>query len=60
MATTFYTLAVIALGLMAGALLAEAAILVPFWRALPAASFLKWYREHGALLLRFRLRASPG
>src|SRR6267143_1057381 len=44
---------VIALGLSAGALLAEGAILVPFWRSLPPESFLGWYREHASLLQRF-------
>ncbi len=46
-------LAVAVLGLSAGALLAEAAVLVPFWRSLRPESFLAWYRENGALLLRF-------
>ena len=53
MASTFVLLAVAALGLTAGALLAEGAVLVPFWRSLPAGSFLEWYRKNGALLLRF-------
>jgi hypothetical protein len=46
-------LAVVALGLSAGAVVAEAAVLVPFWRSLPPASFLEWYRAYGSLLLRF-------
>ena len=46
-------LAAAALGLTAGALLAEGAILVVFWRSLPPASFLGWYKEHAALLQRF-------
>jgi hypothetical protein len=46
-------LAVIALGLSAGAVLAEGAVLVPFWRSLQPESFLSWYRQHAALLLRF-------
>ena len=46
-------LAVCVLGLAAGAVLAEGAVLVPYWRSLPAAEFLRWYREHGGLLLRF-------
>jgi hypothetical protein len=46
-------LATIALGLSAGALLAEGAVLVPFWRSLQPESFLAWYRENAALLLRF-------
>jgi len=49
--TAFFS--VIALGLSAGALLAEGAILVPFWRSLPPESFLGWYREHANLLQRF-------
>jgi hypothetical protein len=41
------------LGLSAGALLAEAAVLVPFWRSLPPDAFLAWYAEHAALLFGF-------
>jgi len=52
-ASLFTLLAAIALGLSAGALLAEGAVLVPFWRSLPPLSFLEWYRQHGPLLLRF-------
>ena len=46
-------LAVVALGLTAGALLAEGAILVPFWRSLQPESFLGWYQEYAALLQKF-------
>jgi hypothetical protein len=46
-------LAVAGLGLMSGAVLAEAMVLVPYWRSLPAASFLAWYRQYGALLFGF-------
>ena len=46
-------LATIVLGLSAGALVAEGAILVPFWQSLQPQSFLAWYREHARLLLRF-------
>lgn len=46
-------LAVVALGLSAGALLAEAGVLVPMWRRQAPADFLRWYAEHAALLLRF-------
>ena len=42
-----------ALGLTAGALLSEGAILVPFWRSLAPPAFLGWYRQHAALLLNF-------
>jgi hypothetical protein len=46
-------LAVIALGLAAGAMLTEAAVLVPYWRSLPPQAFLDWYAAHAALLFRF-------
>ncbi len=46
-------LAALALGLSAGALLAEARVLVPFWRSQEPAAFLGWYRENAARLLRF-------
>jgi hypothetical protein len=46
-------LAVGFLGLVAGAVLAEACVLVPFWRAQPAAAFLAWYRQNATTLLRF-------
>ncbi len=46
-------LSVAVLGLSAGALLAEGAVLVPYWRSLPPDSFLAWYRQNGTLLLRF-------
>lgn len=41
------------LGLSAGALLAEACILVPMWRSQDPESFLSWYRHHAGLLLEF-------
>lgn len=46
-------LATIALGLMAGALVAEGALLVPFWRSLQPADFLAWYKQHASLLQKF-------
>src|SRR5712692_2124676 len=46
-------LAVLVLGLSAGAVVAEGAVLVPFWRSLQPESFLTWYRQHATLLLRF-------
>ena len=45
--------AVISLGLSAGALLAEAGVLVPFWRSEDPKSFLAWYERHASLLLKF-------
>lgn len=47
------SLAVVSLGLSAGALLAEACVLVPMWRSQEPESFLDWYRDHAGLLLRF-------
>lgn len=46
-------LATIALGLSAGALVAEGGVLVPFWRAQRPEAFLAWYREHAGLLVGF-------
>ena len=46
-------IAVLGLGLSAGALLAEAALLVPFWRSLQPAEFLAWYERNASRLLRF-------
>ncbi len=34
-------------------MLAEAMILVPFWRSLPAPVFFAWYRDNGDRLMRF-------
>ena len=45
--------AVVSTGLMAGALLAEACLLVPYWRDLPPAEFLAHYRGQAQRLLRF-------
>jgi hypothetical protein len=53
MGSALIVLAVIALGLSAGAVLCEAMVLVPFWRSMQPESFLAWYRQHAALLLRF-------
>ena len=46
-------LATVALGLMSGALVAEGAILVPFWRSSPSEQFLAWYKKHASLLQGF-------
>lgn len=61
-AFTIGALAVASLGLSAGALLAEACVLVPFWRSEPPEQFLSWYRRHAGLLLRFfgSLEAASG
>jgi hypothetical protein len=42
-----------ALGLAAGAMLAEGAVLIPWWRSLPPASFLRWYADNGWQLFAF-------
>ena len=41
------------LGLFVGALLAEGALLVPYWRTLPAAEFFALYKEYKPRLYRF-------
>jgi hypothetical protein len=46
-------LAALGLGLSAGALLAEGAVLVPYWRSLPPEEFLRWYKQNADRLLRF-------
>jgi hypothetical protein len=46
-------LATVALGLTAGALLAEAAVVIPWWRTLPADAFLAWYAANTGRLFRF-------
>jgi hypothetical protein len=46
-------LAALGLGLSAGAMLAEAAVLVPYWRSLPPEEFLRWYERNADRLMRF-------
>ena len=46
-------LATVALGLAAGALLAEAAVIIPWWRTLPADAFLAWYAANTSRLFQF-------
>jgi hypothetical protein len=41
------------LGVFAGAMLTEAGVLVPYWRALPPAEFFAWYAANDARLLGF-------
>jgi len=53
LAEAIVVLATLSLGLSAGALLAEGAVLVPFWRGMTPASFLAWYRAHAELLFKF-------
>ena len=53
MGSTLVVFAVATLGLSAGAVLAEGAVLIPFWRSLEPDSFLAWYRRHATLLFWF-------
>jgi hypothetical protein len=46
-------LAALGLGLSAGAMLAEGAVLVPYWRSLAPEEFLRWYQRNADRLLRF-------
>lgn len=46
-------LAAASLGLLAGALLAEDRLLVPYWRTLPAETFYALHPTYGPLLYRF-------
>jgi hypothetical protein len=50
---TLVVLTVVVLGIAAGALLAEAVILVPFWQSIEPPAFLAWYKLNSARLLRF-------
>ncbi len=49
----FALLATLALGLTAGALLAEAAVVIPWWRTLSADAFLAWYAANTSRLFQF-------
>ena len=46
-------LATLALGIAAGAVLAEGAVLVPWWREQPPEAFLAWYAANAARLFGF-------
>jgi len=46
-------LATVALGLTAGALLAEAAVIIPWWRTLSADAFFAWYAANTSRLFQF-------
>jgi hypothetical protein len=53
MIETLVVLTVVVLGVTAGAMLAEAVILVPFWQSIEAPAFLAWYKLNAVRLLRF-------
>jgi hypothetical protein len=46
-------LTVVVLGLYAGSMLTEGGVLVPFWRSLPPAEFLRWYAANAERLNSF-------
>ncbi len=45
--------AVVGLGLAAGAMVTEGALLAPYWRALPPHDFLAWYAANASRLVAF-------
>jgi hypothetical protein len=51
--TSLAVLAVCMLGLSAGAMLTEGAVLVPYWRSLQPAEFLRWYEANARRLFEF-------
>jgi hypothetical protein len=53
LATVVGSLAAVALGLSAGAMLAEGAVLVPWWRSMPPEAFLGWYAGNASRLFDF-------
>ena len=53
MIETLMLLTVLVLGVAAGALLAEAFILVPMWQSMEASAFLAWYKANASRLVRF-------
>jgi hypothetical protein len=53
LASLVSVLGVVLLGVTAGAMLAEAAILVPYWRSLAPADFFEWYAANASLLVDF-------
>ena len=46
-------LGVVLLGVTAGAMLAEAAVLVPYWQSVAPADFFDWYSENASRLVDF-------
>ncbi len=51
--TIIDVVAVAALGLAAGAMLTEGALLAPYWRTLPTQEFLAWYAANASRLVAF-------
>lgn len=48
-----HLVAIVALGLFAGAMLTEAGVLVPYWRSVDAPAFHAWYRANATRLVAF-------
>jgi hypothetical protein len=53
LASLLSILGVLLLGVTAGAMLAEAAILVPYWQSLAPVDFFDWYAANASLLVGF-------
>lgn len=53
LASSIAILGVLVLGVTAGAMLAEAAILVPYWKSLASGDFFEWYAANASLLVDF-------
>ena len=53
LASLLSILGVLLLGVTAGAMLAEAAILVPYWQSLAPVDFFDWYAANASLLVDF-------
>lgn len=53
LASLFSVLGVVLLGVTAGAMLAEAAVLVPYWHSLAPVDFFDWYSANASLLVDF-------
>lgn len=52
-ATGYGTVTALILGLSAGAMWAEAVVLVNYWQAISPADFLLWYHAHHAILVAY-------
>ncbi len=53
LARLVYLLTVVVLGISAGSLVVEGAVLVPWWRSIPPESFLTWYQANASRLFDF-------
>jgi hypothetical protein len=53
LARLVYVLTVVVLGVSAGSVIAEGAVLVPWWQSLPPEAFLTWYAVNASRLFNF-------